>query len=30
MTTDEKASDDKIDQENNRADRIVGKICKNC
>jgi hypothetical protein len=30
MTQDEKGSDDKIDQENNRADKIVGKICKNC
>lgn len=29
-TTSEQDSDAKIDQENNKADRTVGKICKNC
>ena len=29
-TTNEQDSDAKIDQENNKADRTVGKICKNC
>ncbi len=29
-TTNEQDSDAKIDQENNKADKTVGKICKNC
>lgn len=29
-TTNSQDSDAKIDQENNKADRTVGKICKNC
>ncbi|MGY4288768.1 hypothetical protein ACVWXO_007988 [Bradyrhizobium sp. LM2.7] len=29
-TINEQDSDAKIDQENNKADRTVGKICKNC
>jgi len=29
-TTNTQDSDAKIDQENNKADRTVGKICKNC
>gem|GEM_PF-6410415 len=29
-TTNEQDSDAKIDRENNKADKTVGKICKNC
>jgi hypothetical protein len=29
-TTNERDSDAKIDQENEKADKTVGKICKNC